>query len=431
MMAVDRSRLPRPGPPRPFLLPDDRPHAARQRPRRAGRAARRGAGRLDGRRWCRAAPSPTRWTGRGWRRSPPTCSTTAPATLDGVGLADALARIGAELDVEVWPDATVITVTDAGAPRRARGRPAGRPADAAALRRRRRRAGARAAPRPAAADARAGARPAPIAPSCTASTAAIPTATTASATPPASAPRPRRDPRRSTNSRCTPAAMTLVVGGSISTRPRRIGWSRAPSAAGAATSRRRCPISTPPCRLPDRSAPWSCRGPARRSRNCASARVGVARTTPDYHALVLWNAVLGGQFVSRLNLHAAAGEGLHLRGALGVRLPSRSRALQRADQRADQRHGRRGRPRSCARWRRCVDGAPPTADELRGPRRRSGRGYPRGFETAQQVARARGAAGLHDICPTITSRSSCRRSNAVDARRRSPRRSAATCVPTR
>jgi len=32
-------------------------------------------------------------------------------TLDGPGLADVLARIGAEADIEVWPDATVVTIT--------------------------------------------------------------------------------------------------------------------------------------------------------------------------------------------------------------------------------------------------------------------------------------------------------------------------------
>src|SRR6185312_6364408 len=31
--------------------------------------------------------------------------------------------------------------------------------------------------------------------------------------------------------------------------------------------------------------------------------VGVARTSPDYHALIALNLVLGGQFVSRINLN--------------------------------------------------------------------------------------------------------------------------------
>ena len=37
--------------------------------------------------------------------------------------------------------------------------------------------------------------------------------------------------------------------------------------------------------------------------------VGVARTTPDYHALVAANMVLGGQFTSRLNMNLRQDKG--------------------------------------------------------------------------------------------------------------------------
>src|SRR5919198_1068152 len=38
--------------------------------------------------------------------------------------------------------------------------------------------------------------------------------------------------------------------------------------------------------------------------------VAAARSTPDYHALVAANMVLGGQFVSRINLNLREGKGL-------------------------------------------------------------------------------------------------------------------------
>ena len=45
---------------------------------------------------------------------------------------------------------------------------------------------------------------------------------------------------------------------------------------------------------------WST-SPARRSRSCASATSASPRQTPDFHALSVLNAILGGTFGSRLN----------------------------------------------------------------------------------------------------------------------------------
>ena len=41
----------------------------------------------------------------------------------------------------------------------------------------------------------------------------------------------------------------------------------------------------------------------------APEHVGAARHTPDYHALVAANAVLGGQFTSRINLNLREDKG--------------------------------------------------------------------------------------------------------------------------
>ena len=51
------------------------------------------------------------------------------------------------------------------------------------------------------------------------------------------------------------------------------------------------------------------RGLARRSRSCASATSCAARSTPDYHALLVLNTILGGEFVSRLNLNLREAKG--------------------------------------------------------------------------------------------------------------------------
>ena len=51
------------------------------------------------------------------------------------------------------------------------------------------------------------------------------------------------------------------------------------------------------------AVPSSCSstGPAPRSRSCASATSACARKTPDFHAISVLNAILGGTFHSRLN----------------------------------------------------------------------------------------------------------------------------------
>jgi zinc protease len=42
--------------------------------------------------------------------------------------------------------------------------------------------------------------------------------------------------------------------------------------------------------------------------------VALPRRTPDYHGALVANMVLGGQFVSRINMNLPRGQGLHLRG---------------------------------------------------------------------------------------------------------------------
>jgi predicted Zn-dependent peptidase len=125
-------------------------------------------------------------------------------------------------------------------------------------------------------------------------------------------------------------------------------------------------------------------------------RVAAARSTPDYPALVLLNTILGGQFVSRLNMNLREdkgytygvrtgfdfrrGEGpfvLQTSVATDVTAPALREVFQEM-------RGIRG-------------DRPVTSAELALARSSVALGYPRGFETAQQVARSVAQLALYDL----------------------------------
>lgn len=124
--------------------------------------------------------------------------------------------------------------------------------------------------------------------------------------------------------------------------------------------------------------------------------VCASRETPDYHALLVLNMILGGQFVSRVNMNLrqdkgytyGARTGFDLRRGLGpfalqtsvgteVTAPAIREALKELDE---------------------IRGArPATEEELSLACASLTRGYPRGFETAQQVARGVSQLALHGL----------------------------------
>lgn len=134
----------------------------------------------------------------------------------------------------------------------------------------------------------------------------------------------------------------------------------------------------------------------------SEVRIGhvcASRDTPDYHALMLLNMILGGQFVSRVNMNLRQDKGytygvrtgFDLRRGLGpfvlqtsvgteVTAPAIREALAELE-------GIRGE-------------RPATADELALARTSVTRGYPRGFETAEQVARGVASLALHGLPDT-------------------------------
>jgi zinc protease len=124
--------------------------------------------------------------------------------------------------------------------------------------------------------------------------------------------------------------------------------------------------------------------------------VAVARSAPDYHALQVLNMVLGGQFVSRLNLSLREEKGYTygVRTAFDCRRAPGPFAMQGSVQSGatveavqevfEQIEAIRG-------------DRPVTPAELDMARAALTRGFPRGFETASQVARGLGRLVLHGL----------------------------------
>ena len=124
--------------------------------------------------------------------------------------------------------------------------------------------------------------------------------------------------------------------------------------------------------------------------------VAVARTSPDYHALVALNLVLGGQFVSRINSNLRERKGYTYGARTSFefrrgRGPFSLQASVQADATADALREALGELRAIRGER------PVTAEELELGRAPLTRGYPRGFETAEQIARAAAQLALYDL----------------------------------
>jgi zinc protease len=124
--------------------------------------------------------------------------------------------------------------------------------------------------------------------------------------------------------------------------------------------------------------------------------VGLPRSTPDYHALLVLNMVLGGQFVSRINmnLREAKGYTYGARTSFDFRRGAGPFVLQASvgsDVTADA-------VREALFEVRAIRGdRPVTRGELELGRAALTRGYPRSFETAEQVARAAAQLALYDL----------------------------------
>ena len=123
---------------------------------------------------------------------------------------------------------------------------------------------------------------------------------------------------------------------------------------------------------------------------------GVSRDTPDYHALRVLNTTLGGQFVSRLNLNLREDKGYtygvstgftfgryagDFMAALSVQTNATSESIREV----------------LKEIRHIRDSNPVSAEELVQAKAALTRGYPRGFETASQVAQGLARSALYQL----------------------------------
>jgi predicted Zn-dependent peptidase len=124
--------------------------------------------------------------------------------------------------------------------------------------------------------------------------------------------------------------------------------------------------------------------------------VAVARNTPDYFPLLVMNTALGGQFTSRINLNLREGKGYTYgaRSAFEFRREPGPFSVQTSvhtDVTADA-------IREVLEELRAVrDGRPLTDSEIAHAKRTLTRGYPRGFETTDQVVHGLAQLALHDL----------------------------------
>jgi zinc protease len=127
--------------------------------------------------------------------------------------------------------------------------------------------------------------------------------------------------------------------------------------------------------------------------------LGTGRNTPDYGPLVVMNAVLGGQFVSRVNLKLREETGYTYgartgfdwrRGPTPFMLQASVHTASTADAVAD----------ALAELEGIRGNRPPTPGEMVLAKASLTRGYPRNFETAQQVARSVCQLALYDLPDT-------------------------------
>lgn len=127
--------------------------------------------------------------------------------------------------------------------------------------------------------------------------------------------------------------------------------------------------------------------------------VAVARNTPDYHALVSANMVLGGQFVSRINLNLREDKGFTYGARTSFdfrRLPGPF-MLQVSVQTAVTADAIREAMSEIVGIR---ERRPVSAEELALGVAALTRGYARNFETAEQLARAATQLALYDLPDT-------------------------------
>ena len=139
--------------------------------------------------------------------------------------------------------------------------------------------------------------------------------------------------------------------------------------------------------------------------------------------------ILGGQFVSRINMNLREDKGYTYGARTGVRVPPRARSVRAARQRAAD--ATADALREALGEIRAIRGERPvTREELELGRASLTRGYPRNFETADQVARGAAQLALYDL-PDDYFTTFVPKVLALDRRRRHRASRRSTSIPSR
>jgi zinc protease len=169
------------------------------------------------------------------------------------------------------------------------------------------------------------------------------------------------------------------------------GWQPPPSAGTLSPA---SAVLAPPGARPDRLALLHRPGAAQSELRIG--HVAVPRSTPDYHALVVLNMILGGQFVSRINMNLRENKGytygartaFEFRRGPGPFVLSASVQSEATVESVIE---------SFLEIRAIRGDRPATRKELEVGRAALTRGYPRNFETAEQISRSAAQLALYGL----------------------------------
>jgi predicted Zn-dependent peptidase len=153
------------------------------------------------------------------------------------------------------------------------------------------------------------------------------------------------------------------------------------------------PPSAPQVRLGVVARPGAAQSELRIGHACAP------RSTPDYHTLLILNTILGGEFVSRLNLNLREAKGytygvrtgFNLRRGIGPFVMQTSVGTDVTGDAVRE---------ALEEIQAIADSRPATAQEVAQAFASLSKGYPRGFETAVLVARSVAQLSLHHLPDT-------------------------------
>ena len=195
---------------------------------------------------------------------------------------------------------------------------------------------------------------------------------------------------------CIPSRTTLIAVGDASHETLQKAMRRAFEAWQADETE---PVADPETFAPAPAPPMRLALVHRQGAAQSELRIGhvaLPRRTTDYHAALVANMILGGQFVSRINMNLREEKGytygartaFEFRRAPG---PFVLHASVQSDATAD------ALKESLAEIRAIRGDRPITRQELEVGRASLTRGYPRNFETADQIARAAAQLALYDL----------------------------------